>query len=156
MGEQGGERGCCGGRNCGACRSQHGMWGKGLHENPPQLHVKSRRQYLSQKWVVTAPSLYFPLSAPAKSRNEKHTDEPYNERHPEALAYLSLFCFLLFSLTKSFKDSSILQDVHLVCYFQQLYVTPEHSLFYLSFYRWCVLSVPTICCSLKCCYDEYP
>lgn len=132
------------------------MWGEGLHENLPQLHVKTGRKYLSQKWVVIAPSLSFPLSAPAKSRNEKHIDAPYNEKHPKAWGLYDLFHFLPFFTVKSFKGLSMLQDIYLVHYFQQLCIIPEHLLFYLPFYRWCILSLPIVCCYLKCCWDEYP
>lgn len=99
-----------------------GAWG--LHENLPQPHVRTGRKYLSE---VNCNNTYLPSpqSVPANSRNEKHGDVPCKERHSKAWGLPDL---VLFTFSKKFikhlKNVSMLQNVHLVHYFQQLYVVP--------------------------------
>lgn len=57
------------------CRSLLGVEMGGCMKTCHGLHVKTGRAYLSQKGAVTAPSLSFPQSAPAKSRNENHPED---------------------------------------------------------------------------------
>ena len=98
-----------------ACRGNRpGVSGEALHENLPRLRVETGRTYSSKKGAVTAPSLPFPQSAPAKSRHEKH---PCNAKQPEPSGLHALALFLTFSglrnilfyfyfyfFTKHFKD----------------------------------------------------
>lgn len=81
---------------------------------------------------------------------------PIMKNIPRPGAYVICSISYLFSLIKSFKDLSMLQGIYLVHYFQQLHIIPEHLLFYLAFYRWCVLSLPIVCCYFKCYWNEHP